>query len=126
MSFRWNDFLELATQLSVRLPDDRLTEARFRSAISRAYYAAFCSCRQVLQQQSGTAFLHTENIHAMVRLQLKQSTDPDHQRMGALLHRLRRLRNQADYDEHVVPLESQVWESLTIARDILAQLGSPP
>lgn len=47
MPFDWAEYLRLAEELAQR-PDD---EAAHRSAVSRAYYAAFCrACAHLIQQ----------------------------------------------------------------------------
>jgi len=42
MSFDWADYLTLAQELADQAASSQSTEAKLRSAISRAYYAAFC------------------------------------------------------------------------------------
>jgi uncharacterized protein (UPF0332 family) len=43
MSYNWTDYYELAKQLGARaeITGEELSEALFRSAVSRAYYAAY-------------------------------------------------------------------------------------
>ena len=43
MSFDWSEYLDLARELALQGSAPSLSEARVRAAISRAYYAAFCS-----------------------------------------------------------------------------------
>ncbi len=50
MPFDWRDYLSLGQELS-----QRQDEAAQRSAISRAYYAAFC-CARVYLERHGVAF----------------------------------------------------------------------
>jgi hypothetical protein len=45
MSFNWSDFLTLADALPRNPSSAGPEEASLRSAISRAYYAAFCGAR---------------------------------------------------------------------------------
>ncbi|MGF1457478.1 MAG: hypothetical protein ACFBSG_00470 [Leptolyngbyaceae cyanobacterium] len=70
-----------------------ISEAKARSCISRAYYAAFCTARNQLQIQSKAAAVHGEVIK-----QLNDSCDADLVAAGILLQRLRSQRNTADYD----------------------------
>jgi uncharacterized protein (UPF0332 family) len=73
------------------------TEASWRSAISRAYYACFHVARQLLEQ-CGFAVLRADQAHAYLWLRLHNCGHPDGVRAGADLNALRRMRNWADYD----------------------------
>jgi uncharacterized protein (UPF0332 family) len=86
------DFLVLAQQLAVGT-----TESAWRSAVSRAYYAAFHVARQLMLD------LHfrvpqADRAHAYLWLRLANCGDPQIQQAGADLNDLRRDRNGADYD----------------------------
>ena len=85
-------FLKVADDLS---RED--TEAEWRSAISRAYYAAFHKARRLLQQ-NGFAVSHAEQAHAYLWKRLSNATHPDVMNAGRNLAHLRALRNGADYD----------------------------
>ena len=86
------DFLLLAGELS-----PRETEACWRSAASRAYYAAFHVARDFLDSL-GFAIRQGDQSHAAVYRRLSNSRVADVDHAGNLLIDLRRLRNQADYD----------------------------
>ena len=45
MPFDWAEYLELAQRLQTDLPDGPAGEAALRTAVSRAYYAAYCRVR---------------------------------------------------------------------------------
>ena len=49
MNFDWSEYLNLAQELAGRPTSLSNEEARLRSAISRAYYAAFCKARNHLR-----------------------------------------------------------------------------
>ncbi len=49
MSFNWDDYLFLAQELATHPSNFPNQEARLRSAISRAYYSAFCKARDFLR-----------------------------------------------------------------------------
>ncbi len=86
------EFLTLAQQLSLAA-----TEAAWRSAISRAYYAAFHVARQLLED-FGFAVPQADRAHAYLWLRLSNCGDPLVQNAGRGLKDLRRDRNWADYD----------------------------
>jgi hypothetical protein len=85
-------FLELADELSTGS-----RPADWRTAISRAYYAAFHKARTLLQQGSFRV-PDAEQAHAYLWLRLSNSGHPDVSNAGKNLYELRRMRNWADYD----------------------------
>lgn len=86
------EFHTLAQQLSLEA-----TEAAWRSAVSRAYYAAFHVARQLLEDL-GFTVPRADRAHAYLWLRLANCGDPQVQQAGNALNDLRRERNWADYD----------------------------
>lgn len=85
--FDWAEFVDVAD--SLMSPG---AEARWRSAMGRAYYGVFgVLCAKVGRMGE------VENVHAKVIGDLKSSPDPDHQTLGALLEAARKDRTSADY-----------------------------
>ncbi len=91
MSFDWSKFLDLANNLSGG------DESSKRSAISRAYYAAFCSARDRLTK-SGVYIPRTGEAHDRVPALYALSRDYDSQEISKALMREKIVRNSADYD----------------------------
>lgn len=91
MSFVWRNFLELAKGL----PKNNETEQR--TAISRAYYAVFCTARDLLIN-SNISVPPNVDSHTRVRDLYDLSGDFESQRISQTLDRLRLSRNSADYD----------------------------
>lgn len=87
-----HDFLEVANALITGT-----SEAEWRSAVSRAYYAAFHVAR-LLFQQCGFAVPRADRAHAYLWLRLTNSGHIDVQEAGNALNTLRGMRNEADYD----------------------------
>jgi uncharacterized protein (UPF0332 family) len=87
-----HDFLDLAGTLA-----DGMSEAEWRSAVSRAYYGVFHLARKLLLQ-CGFSVPQADQAHAYLWLRLSNSGHPDMQSAGADLKVLRSKRNQADYD----------------------------
>jgi uncharacterized protein (UPF0332 family) len=85
-------FLELADELSTGS-----RQADWRTAISRAYYAAFHKARTLLRQ-SGFRVPAADKAHAYLWLRLSNSGHPDVSLAGDYLLQLRRVRNVSDYD----------------------------
>jgi len=73
------------------------TEAEWRSAISRAYYAAFHDGRS-LMRELGFQVPRGDPSHAYLWLRLSNSGEPQVIGAGRELNMLRRDRNFADYD----------------------------
>ncbi len=86
------DLLEVADDLL-----GGLKEAHWRSAVSRAYYAAFHEARHLLRQ-CGFAIPRSEQAHAYLWLRLSNCGHPDLANAGVELNDLRSQRNWADYD----------------------------
>jgi uncharacterized protein (UPF0332 family) len=123
------EFLETAEELAV---GER--EADWRSAVSRAYYAAFHLGRLVLGR-CGFAVPDSDVCHPFVWMRLANSGRPDIRDAGETLNELRRQRNRADYDLDRSFLQPQaqqrVWEAIDVfdlpeaclsAPDVLAQI----
>jgi uncharacterized protein (UPF0332 family) len=93
--FDWSEFLALAKVIA----DTEISsqEARLRTAISRAYYAAFISVRNYLRDQEGQVTTSSVEAHRLVSEQMRMSADPVRQSIADRLRRLRLYRNQADY-----------------------------
>jgi uncharacterized protein (UPF0332 family) len=83
------DLLTLATELS-----NRSDEAALRAAVSRAYYAAFLHCQAVVAGHHGVRLTATGRDHALVADAVFRLDETASQ----TLERLRRRRNEADYD----------------------------
>lgn len=76
MTFHWSEYLDLARELAQQPTD----EAKLRSAISRAYYAAFIKSRNFLQQREGLN-IPTENTHKYI-INYFLTSSPPRRRMG--------------------------------------------
>lgn len=93
MSFDWKEYVCLAEDLL-----NRTEESCCRSSISSAYYGAFCMTRNrkgLQNYKTGKG----ENIHWVVINAYKNSSDINEQNVGRMLDKLRKSRNDADYDE---------------------------
>jgi hypothetical protein len=88
------------------------TEAHWRGAAGRAYYALVLECRDALSRWR-FAVPRGQAMHAWVRLRLTYAADQDLKQIGWTLDLLVRLRNHADYDLAPTP----VFASVLRARD---------
>ena len=112
------DFLDVADAL---VTGD--TEAEWRSAVSRAYYAAFHVARRLFQD-CGFAVPRADAAHGYLWLRLANSGHPDVQNTGVHLNNLRRVRNQSDYDLDSTLKQHVAITHVELAGDIIQLLES--
>lgn len=109
-------FLTTADQLA-----QGTTEADWRSAVSRAYYAAFHVARQLFTTCRFTV-PRADRAHSYLWLRLCNCGDAAVQRAGADLDVLRRLRNHADYDVDHPLLPATALTQVQNARQVIQVL----
>jgi uncharacterized protein (UPF0332 family) len=113
-----HDFLSLASRLAVAT-----TEADWRSAVSRAYYAAFHVARQLVSDL-GFTVPHADRAHAYLWMRLGNSGEARVQQAAVDLHDLRRRRNQADYDLQPPLSQVRATPQVSVARRIIQTLDA--
>ena len=118
MPFDWRGFLELAHSITA---GKTVSEAEYRTAVSRAYYAVFHVALEYCVNE-GYTVEHTSGDHQRVRDWL---TELGLGTASINLYELHRLRKQADYDD---PPEYHVfwlWKKAeALAREILNELDA--
>ena len=125
MNFDWSEYLNLADRLVLQKDLFANEEACYRSAISRAYYAAFCAARNRARDIESLAVNNTGIDHQLVKDHYWRAPDRPRQKIGAWLDRLRTNRNQADYeDRQIGGAVSLCQSSLDQARNVLNALKS--
>jgi uncharacterized protein (UPF0332 family) len=130
MRFDWSEYLNLAQELAAPNSDGLAnSEAKLRSAVSRAYYSTFCLARNYLR-----------DIEKDPRLSRKSRDINEHQyvaeefiyhptkmkkmvKIGENLSRLRELRNKADYEDTIFNLQNAVKNALMLAQNIILALS---
>jgi len=117
VSFRWAEYLVLAQELA-----KKHGEAATRSAISRAYYAAYHTAKR--HRGSKSAMATRSGSHGDVWRALRDSGNPDWRRAGNKGRDILECRRQADYDDAVPGLTPMMHKTLQIAEAILQVLGS--
>jgi uncharacterized protein (UPF0332 family) len=124
MSFNWSNFLTLATTLVNVSNESEVAEAALRSAMSRAYYAAFCAARNFLYERGELSPTRTGQDHGRVKDHFKNSNHKAMQQIGYWLERLFEKRVQADY-ENTFPgnLTSEAQFSIISAEKVLNRLA---
>jgi uncharacterized protein (UPF0332 family) len=132
MSFDWSEYLTLAKVLAGQ--DARPSkESGLRTAISRAYYAAFCKARNFLRDkdkdpQISTLGAYSADVHGHVihefRDKRRNRGIKDRQTIGEKLQWLRKERNRADYDDTHQNLSNITRTALSYAEDIISKLDT--
>ena len=120
MSFDWSDYLDLAQDLFTQSANSPYTDAGLRSAISRAYYAAYHKARSRLYDKWGIAVPTDASAHSAVRKEFRQK---NHKLIATTLDRMRIDRNKADYNDAVLNLTTTAKENLRRANQIIADLS---
>ena len=119
MSFEWLDYLDLAKELyksSTKSP----SESKLRSAISRAYYAAFHTVKSYLEEKDPHLLISQDGkAHIEVINAFKYDSNPKRVQIGEGLNRLKVARTKADYQKKEVnakQAESCIEEVGTLIR----------
>ncbi len=119
MNFDWRELLAFARHISELTGVGFSLEASQRSAVSRAYYSAFCHAREYASARLGYTPSRTASDHTTLRNHLRLNGLSD---IADQLARLRVLRNRCDYDNQVVNLSLLVNEAIETAEAIVQAL----
>lgn len=125
-NFNWEDYLNLAIELEnqTKNPNQTIKNARLRSSISRAYYSAFCICRNYLIFKEGKILKNNQSIHKTVIDEFLKSHDITKREIGDFLDKLRRNRNRADYNDFFSNPEKTTSYSISMASEIIEKIKS--
>jgi len=125
MKFDWSEYFYLAKELA-----ETSKEAELRSAVSRAYYSAFCLARNYLrdiQLDPRLSWHKTYDINAHQYVAEKfiynQSKSQTMIEIGQNLNRLRKMRNKADYEDTIFYLKKEARTALMLAQNIISGLS---
>ncbi len=124
MPFDWKQYLDLARELSQPTTSNAgVQEARLRSAVSRAYYAAFCHARNYSRDWLKFVPNHTADDHGRLRAFLKDGQRPG---IALKLDQLRPWRNDADYSDSMTSdLATMATYAVSEASKLLDLLPPP-
>jgi uncharacterized protein (UPF0332 family) len=125
MSFDWSGYLILAQELASASTNSSIKEAYLRSAISRAYYAAFCIARNHLIYKDKHSIPNSQNVHWYVVDKFENSGDTTRETIGQFLRHLRSTRNIIDYrDTFSGNLPGRTKAALEEAEEIIRLLST--
>jgi len=121
MPFDWKEYLGLSRFLATEPGIAFSEEAAFRSAVSRAYYAAFCHARNYARDRQGLTPKYDVNDHRLVRDHFRAR--PGGTGIASSLSRLRQWRNDCDYCDTVSSLPDMVKAAIGQAQHVLSKLS---
>lgn len=124
MSFDWWQYLNVAKQLAGITTTTANQEAKFRAAISRAYYAAFLKARNHLRDREGYSIPRTSDAHKYVSDQFNLSSEPLRQLVAEKLVKLRLYRRQADYVDTFPGLSGITQTVLELTEEVILTLNN--
>lgn len=128
MSFDWSEYFRLAFDLDVRARSEanlQAQEAKWRTAISRAYYAAWCKARNKLRDE-GSADTSCLQDHGCVIRKFQESSDPARRQIGITLSRMIDNRRRADYQDTVARIADVSNAQLLLGQDVIPQIDKLP
>lgn len=98
MSFVWREFLDVSRELVAATDHTAPPEARERSAISRAYYAAFRRALQVFSNLGEYTPRRDGNDHQALPMTIKSDGEGRRREVGTILYAMLNERRWADYE----------------------------
>lgn len=118
MPFDWKEYLELAKALVHQAHGAGFTEARQRTAVSRAYYGAFGFAREYAEKHLQFKPTHQPKDHQDLREHFKRVGKAQ---LASRLNKLRSWRNACDYDNQVPDLQDCVREAIKVADQVIRE-----
>jgi uncharacterized protein (UPF0332 family) len=123
VSFSWKELYDLAVSLKNNPIGLVSKETNFRSAISRAYYAAHGSAKvYVVSKGLIPAIPRDHKAHFAVIEALKKSGNKLLYSMGNELQRLMLERGKADYEDEFLGIEKAVELNVRRCQQIISQM----
>ncbi|MGI8551546.1 MAG: hypothetical protein ACR2PL_12305 [Dehalococcoidia bacterium] len=119
MPFDWTNYLKLARFLGER-EFEFGREAAARSAVSRAYYAAYHHARDYATRRLGFESRRQAADHGSLVARFRE------RRMVSIADRLKRLREwreQCDYDDTIPDLANVLSSALRETEDVIERLS---
>lgn len=117
MIFDWSKYLDLASCITGEPAAD--AEASYRTAISRAYYAAFCTARDYVSKKNNTSY--NSDAHRRVRTDLEKAAS---QKLANQLRTIMDMRHKADYENNFSNPKPEAFKAITRAKQILEEIKS--
>ena len=117
MSFDWSEYLNLAQELAGQATGPSSQEAKLRSAVSRAYYAAFYAATALLLGEGLDFGKHSGVIAAVHQKYVR--TGRLEKRYGKDLNWLFELRGVGDYGVKIHVPNEEADKAIEVAEDFV-------
>jgi uncharacterized protein (UPF0332 family) len=124
MTFDWKEYYILSLELVNNTLGNCNIESQLRTAISRSYYAAFCSTRILLKESEGIILIGDYSIHTEIINELNKLNLPSYNTISTELLALKRLRVLVDYENEVWNLESKARLAIQRCKTIFDTIQS--
>jgi hypothetical protein len=115
--FQWSDYLQLARFLQGQRETSYSQEAAERSAVSRAYYAAYCHARNYARDREGFVLSALPEDHRRLR---EHFQNRGQELVARALSTLRQWRNRCDYDDSIAHTDFLVTQSILQAQRVIS------
>lgn len=124
MNFSWNEYLMLAKEMAGQTSPIAGLEARQRTSISRAYYAAFCEARNYLIRKRKFTVPPIDSHKAVIEefKKIGSATNPLPFYISTNLGRLKSKRKKADYYDVIYNIQRETAYCILLASDTLNYL----
>lgn len=121
LNFDWEHYLTLAHHLHQDSSLAVCDEAKWRCAMSRAYYAVFgrAKCHLVYKEHQS---LPTLDVHSWVISMYLGDSSKEKRKIGKNLKQLRIDRTIADYEEYTEVTSSMAQTSIMVAKTTMTSL----
>ncbi|WNY25695.1 hypothetical protein MsAc7_12530 [Methanolapillus millepedarum] len=119
------DFIDISKWLNQKgnQKDCSFSEAAYRSAINRAYYAAFLYAESYAIKYFNYQVPKGKNSHLNLVKEYGKSESDTHQKIGKSLERMKQLRKRCDYEKKVmINLKSEAKKTIQEAEEIIVEL----
>jgi len=119
MTFEWGDFHKLAEELLTL--SGNLPQAKFRSSVSRAYYAAFHALENCGKKHFGYAYDkdRRKTHHDDLISEMAKASSPEVRKAAIELENLKWERSRADYKPQKEYSREIVCKALLAAKKII-------
>jgi uncharacterized protein (UPF0332 family) len=125
MNFDWREYLALSEKLKANPNLVGTPEASFRSAASRAYYAAYqCALEYARSEGFEDRFGDSSHKYLQKHFSERASSITAHKGISLQLNRLRDIRVKADYRSNIKYPESLASSAIGMAKKILCYLDT--
>lgn len=124
MSFEWYKYLDFAEYIRKNSSEAPDNEACHRAAVSRAYYAAFCTVREYLKKKNNSDDYNSQAAHKKVCDDMIATKQPIHIKIARQLIEIKGNRKKADYNNRLSPAPSTLsYQTIGIARRIIEEVS---